>query len=278
MGAQKWFKFYGQEYLSDPKIGRLTPQERSCWVTLLCIASMSDGVVKFLTVEDLLQKAGIVWDPYCPDEWERGLGVLNKFQNLEMISCSENGDIMILNWEKRQETNLTGAERVRNFRERQKNKENKGQNGDVTRKVTKVTLDKNRIDKNREEDSPESDGLPTADDSEKKSLKKPKFTDEDLRLANLLAELIKINNPEWEMRGKIETWAEHIEKLHRIDKREYRQIEWMIKWVQHDAFWKQNILSTEKLREKFNDLIPKAKAAVAKAQTEQLQANKRKVA
>lgn len=66
-----------------------------------------------------------------------------------MVQCEQNGDVIIKNWDKRQETNLTGAERVKNFRERQKNKENKGENDFVTSDVTNVTLDKNRIDKNR---------------------------------------------------------------------------------------------------------------------------------
>lgn len=144
MGAQKWFKFYGQEYLSDPKIERLTPTERSCWITLLCMASLSEGVIRFLTVESLLNRSGIQFDPYHPEEWEKGLGVLRKFQDLEMIECQDNGDIILLNWEKRQETNLTDAERARNYRDRKK-----AVTKTVTDNVTNVTLDKNRIDKNR---------------------------------------------------------------------------------------------------------------------------------
>lgn len=144
MGAQKWFKFYGQEYLSDPKIERLSPSERSCWVTLLCMASLNEGVIRFLTVESLLNRSGIQLDPYYPEEWEKSLGVLRKFQDLEMIVCQDNGDIILLNWEKRQETNLTDAERARNYRDRKKTVTKT-----VTDNVTNVTLDKNRIDKNR---------------------------------------------------------------------------------------------------------------------------------
>lgn len=149
MSAQKWFKFYGQEYLSDPKIERLSPTERSCWITLLCIGSLTDGLIRFLTIESLLQKSGIQQDPYHQEEWDKALGILQKFESLEMVEVRKNGDILIKNWEKRQETNLTGAERVRNFRERQKSKENKGERESVTHDVTKVTLDKNRLDKNR---------------------------------------------------------------------------------------------------------------------------------
>lgn len=147
MGAQKWFKFYGQEYLSDPKIERLTPTERSCWVTLLCMASTTDGIIRFLTIETLLNRSGIQFDPYHPEEWEKGLGVLRKFQDLEMIRCAENGDITILNWSKRQETNLSDAERAKSYRDRKKER-----HVNVTDNVTNVTQEKSRIDKSRVEE------------------------------------------------------------------------------------------------------------------------------
>lgn len=105
--------------------------------------------------------------------------------------------------------------------------------------------------------------------SKKKSEKNQtvKFTAEDMRLAELLIALIQQNNPEWQMRGNKDTWAENVNKLHRLDERTYEQIETMIRWVQSDSFWKQNILSTAKLREKFNDLIPRIKSAYQKQGT-----------
>lgn len=100
-----------------------------------------------------------------------------------------------------------------------------------------------------------------------------KYTEKDMQMVELLISLIIRNNPDWQMRGKKEVWAEYIEKMHRIDKRTYQQIEYMIRWTQNDSFWQQNILSTAKLREKFNDLIPKVRASAAKAQ----QSNKPKM-
>ena len=91
-----------------------------------------------------------------------------------------------------------------------------------------------------------------------------KFSVEDMRMVDLLIGLIQQNNPDWQMRGSKDNWAEHINKLHRIDGRSYEQIEMMIKWVQSDSFWSQNILSTYKLREKFNDLIPRLKGRYKK--------------
>ena len=92
-----------------------------------------------------------------------------------------------------------------------------------------------------------------------------KFTPEDIKMVELFMELIKQNNPAWKNKSKPEKWAEDINKLHRIDNRTYEQIEYMIRWVQKDDFWSRNILSASKLREKFNDLIPKLKAKQGKS-------------
>lgn len=143
--ANQWFKFYGGEYLSDPKIGRLSPAERSCWITLLSMASMSDeGIIKYLDTDDLLEKSGIRHNPYNEGDWEKCQNVLVKFSQMKMISVDDKESmIRVINWEKRQEHNLTVAERVAKSREKKKCNEN------VTIDVTNVTSEENRVEENR---------------------------------------------------------------------------------------------------------------------------------
>jgi hypothetical protein len=146
----KWFKFYGAEYLSDPKILTLTASERSCWITLLSYASVNDnindnGVITFLSEQQLLIQAGI---GIMEAEFEKTLGVLKKLEKLKMITLDnteDNAKITILNWQKRQETSLTGYERVKRYREKHK-PDNKPDNANDN---AKITSDKNRIDKIR---------------------------------------------------------------------------------------------------------------------------------
>lgn len=148
MSANQWFKFYGGEYLSDPKIERLNPIERSCWITLLCLASMQgSATIKHLTVQSLLNKSGVHYDPYQPEEWESALSILDRLESLEMIEKGDTGVISIVNWAKRQETAMTGAERVAKYRQNKKSNEN------VTESVTNVTLEENRIEENRIEEN-----------------------------------------------------------------------------------------------------------------------------
>ncbi len=92
-----------------------------------------------------------------------------------------------------------------------------------------------------------------------------KFTPKDMEVVEMFIVLIQKNFPAWVMRGNKDTWAEDINKLNRIDGYTYEQIEYMIKWVQKDGFWAKNILSGKKLREKFNDLVPKLKEIKSKS-------------
>ena len=92
---------------------------------------------------------------------------------------------------------------------------------------------------------------------ESQSAHHPKKTDsESTRLAELLFTLHKKYDRQYSPPQKhIETWADDIEKLHRIDKREYPDIERVIRWVKTDGnFWFSNIMSGAKLREQFSRL------------------------
>ena len=132
----KWFKFYGQDFLTDPKILQLDASERACWITLLCYASVNDnGVITFLTEYQLMVSAGL--EPVF-EEWDRTKGVLEKFKKLGMITIDDNGMITLLNWQKRQETNLSGYERVKRWREKKRN-----DNANDNDRVDKSRLDKN---------------------------------------------------------------------------------------------------------------------------------------
>lgn len=56
---------------------------------------------------------------------------------------------------------------------------------------------------------------------------------------------------------KSENWPVHIDRMIRLDNRDPGEIQAVIDWCQQDSFWQNNILSTEKLREKFPQLLLK---------------------
>ncbi|WP_191363460.1 hypothetical protein [Limosilactobacillus oris] len=83
-----------------------------------------------------------------------------------------------------------------------------------------------------------------------------------MKLALYLFAKIKQNNPEHKSLtdSQKQKWADSIRLMIERDKRTPQQINNMIDWCQADDFWKQNILSTAKLRKQYDTMRPKAKA------------------
>lgn len=75
-------------------------------------------------------------------------------------------------------------------------------------------------------------------------------------LAKYLFELIRQRRPNFK-EPDLQQWAYQVDLMVRIDKRNYNEIVSVIKWSQLDSFWKNNILSTDKLRKQFDNLALK---------------------
>jgi len=88
---------------------------------------------------------------------------------------------------------------------------------------------------------------------EKKSAKQICHNADALRLSHLLYERMK-QNYYGTKEPNFNTWAIEVEKMINIDKRPIEEIEYIINWSQSDKFWASNILSTSKLRKKFEQL------------------------
>jgi hypothetical protein len=83
-----------------------------------------------------------------------------------------------------------------------------------------------------------------------------KMFDQDsdqIRLAFLLFDLIQKNHPKAKA-PNLQQWARHIDLSIRRDNRTPNELEQVIRWCQSDSFWRGNILSTDKLRAKFDQL------------------------
>lgn len=98
--------------------------------------------------------------------------------------------------------------------------------------------------------------------SHKKAVRKFAEDSTEMKLALYLFAKIKQNNPEHKSLtdSQKQKWADSIRLMIERDKRTPQQIHNMIEWCQADDFWKQNILSTAKLRKQYDTMRPKAKA------------------
>jgi uncharacterized protein YdaU (DUF1376 family) len=78
--------------------------------------------------------------------------------------------------------------------------------------------------------------------------------------ALLQAEILR-NKPDYRItEAQIRKWGITADRMQRIDGRTVEQIADLIRWVQHDEFWRTNVLSMDTLRAKFDQLEMKAKS------------------
>ncbi|WP_415287166.1 MarR family transcriptional regulator [Clostridium perfringens] len=95
----------------------------------------------------------------------------------------------------------------------------------------------------------------------KSKVKKDKYSEDskEYKLSILLRDLILRRDENSRCRNAdMQKWSKEIDLLYRKDNRSYEDIEKIIRWCQQDTFWKANILSTHKLRDKFDSLYQKA--------------------
>ena len=78
----------------------------------------------------------------------------------------------------------------------------------------------------------------------------------EIGLARFLFELIQKRNPKHKS-PNFQVWARNIDLMIRIDKRDPKEIRKVIEAAQADEFWKNNILSPDKLRKQYDQLILK---------------------
>ncbi|HXJ88888.1 MAG TPA: DUF1376 domain-containing protein [Candidatus Binatia bacterium] len=96
--------------------------------------------------------------------------------------------------------------------------------------------------------------FPSEPTKEKKnSPKEP--SDEGKKLAALLRTEILRNKPDFRVPPNLESsWGLIADRMVRIDQRDPEVIASIIRWSQRDEFWRANVLSMKKLREKFDQL------------------------
>ena len=104
----------------------------------------------------------------------------------------------------------------------------------------------------------------------------PKQQDEEAqRLAHKLLTLHKkLVDPGFNRtQAQLDIWAKDIELLHRIDGRSYEDIERAMEWAKNDSFWSANIISGQKFRKQYPQLLGKMQNARPRASPTQMQAS-----
>lgn len=84
------------------------------------------------------------------------------------------------------------------------------------------------------------------------------YENENINISKLLLNEILKRKPDFK-KPDLNKWAKNIDLMVRVDKRTIEEIKKVIVWCQQDLFWQNNILSTAKLREQFDQLSLKMK-------------------
>lgn len=122
-------------------------------------------------------------------------------------------------------------------------------------KSTQSKVKESKVNKTKEKNSKES-----YDSSPKQ------VYDEDsihYRLALRLYQNILKNNS-GHKEPNLQIWANDVRLMMERDKRTEDQIAYLMDWVQNHSFWKTNILSVSKLREKYDQLVIRVKEDINK--------------
>jgi hypothetical protein len=87
----------------------------------------------------------------------------------------------------------------------------------------------------------------------------------DAPLSHLLADLVAANDPNGKRPTVSKAWATEEDRMLRLDERGYLEAERLIRWTQGNSFWRGNVLSMPKFREKYGQLYQAAVDETEKA-------------
>lgn len=107
-------------------------------------------------------------------------------------------------------------------------------------------VNKSKVNKSKKNISPRS-----------KSSRTYAPTDRPYQIAEHLYKRILEHQPDLK-KPDLQKWANEIRLAHERDKRDYDKLDKLVDWAQADDFWQGNILSTKKLREKYDTLTGQA--------------------
>lgn len=124
----------------------------------------------------------------------------------------------------------------------------------------RITVIKKDYDSNQKGLQSSSKKRPTKETT-KTYLKQYSKESEFFVLSKHLLELILKRNPK-NKKPNLQKWAYNIDLLIHRDGRTFEEIYSVIEWCQESDFWQNNVLSTEKLRDKFDQLYMKMKGEI----------------
>ena len=293
MNDVKWIKL-SVNMFNDEKIKliRTMPEGDKIivtWVQLLCLAGKTNDGGGIYMGQNIYYTDEML-ATLCDQPVNIMRIALKTLQQFGMIEWLDNGLIQITNWEKHQSTDkmsrMKEQTRIRQQKYYYRNKLRElGVNIDVEgfpddldslKELTDETEKPNvrltlpngtEVRSKKLEERREKEEVNKEPSSSPKSKTRTYEVDsEPYRLATLLFEKIKSNNPDAK-EPNLQKWADDMRKTIELDSRTYDQLQNMIAWSQSNDFWSGVILSAKKLREKYDQMRVQANNEYKKVKT-----------
>jgi DNA-binding MarR family transcriptional regulator len=247
-----WVKLY-RKLLENPVICK-DGDYLSVWVYLLLNATHKEVSALFKGEKIILLPGQLITGRKSISEKlniseSKVTRIINSFifeQQIEQRPCNQNRLITILNWNEYQESEQQIEQPVNNYRTTDEQPVN-------TNKNVKNVI--NNINNNRPE------------------YQKKYLTESfELKCVTYLINSIKQDMPEAKLPVKdkdVDKWCDSIEKMIRLDKHTQDDVYNTLVFARADTFWKVNIRSASKFREKYETLFLQMKSKKEKPQPKQ---------
>lgn len=240
-GKSPSFQFYYKDWLGDQRLKRASKKAKGVWIDLICCSMDMPTPGVFADGNDgktPLKRREI--NAFLTGNRRENRDGFAELIRRGIIKQREDGAFYVKRIQRDMELRRIRQEAGR-----------KGGNPDLVNQNRKQTSNQN----------------PTPSTSSSTSVNKYRQNSVEFRLAALLLDLILQRKPDFRegqdsRREKtLQRWAVHVDRMVRLDNRKPERIEAVVRWCQADApsgergfGWQDNILSTAKLREKFDRL------------------------
>jgi hypothetical protein len=237
--SDQWYPFFIDKYIFGSTRLELSPDERSVWIDLLTLSKKDNGFVRANEGVPYLktQLCGLL---VIPEElFDRTLAKCIDKKKIEQLP---DGTLYVKSTEKYKLSRTTVWRH-----------EQKVEHPDSTPKQGCSTMKPECCD-------PPPDVFHKGEERRIEDNKgKGDIAEVDVGLVQLLISLMQKNNPESSIIKRLtesrqREWLNQCRLMREADKRTPTQIECVIMFSQRDSFWKGNILSMPKLREKWDQL------------------------
>lgn len=258
---QPYLPLYVQDFLTDEKLAECSAQSTGVYIRLMCLMHKSSQYGCILLKQKDKQNESKIQNFACklarqmPYTVDVIAAALEELLEEEVIQIE--GDVLsqkrMVKDAKLSDTRSTSGKRAKKSSKKSLQEDFAGDfAGDFATAKSQANTE-NEIE-NENEDETEEEVTP-----EKKQ--KKKFAQEDYAylLATYLGQRISQRCPTIRAPDEktLQRWADAFDKCNRIDGHDWDEIKYVLKFSQDDAFWQANILSGQKFREKYVQLLSK---------------------